>query len=167
MSTMPEDRGVSGDGEGESAAGAAAAGESSGSGDPAEAWRGVFGFDDPYESQTDAIETAIDVGQRGGYFAMEGPCGTGKTMAALTAGATLVRETTKYDRVMVVTPVKQQRIQFVEDLRTMNGRLAADPEAPDPLDGVALVGKRDLCPYGRECAVERAVRVGVHACFAD
>jgi DNA excision repair protein ERCC-2 len=152
MSTMPEDRGVSGDGEGESAAGAAAAGESSGSGDPAAAWRGVFGFDDPYESQTDAIETAIDVGQRGGYFAMEGPCGTGKTMAALTAGATLVRETTKYDRVMVVTPVKQQRIQFVEDLRTMNGRLAADPEAPDPLDGVALVGKRDLCPYGREGA---------------
>ncbi|WP_235853533.1 ATP-dependent DNA helicase [Halosimplex salinum] len=122
------------------------------SGDPETAWRDVFGFDEPYESQTDAIETAIDVGQQGGYFAMEGPCGTGKTMAALTAGATLVRTTRKYDRVMVVTPVKQQRIQFVEDLRAMNGRLAADPDAPDPLDGVALVGKRDLCPYGREGA---------------
>ena len=149
---MPEDRGASGDGDGESAGATAAAGESFESGDPAEAWRDVFGFDEPYESQTDAIETAIDVGQRGGYFAMEGPCGTGKTMAALTAGATLVRTTSKYDRVMVVTPVKQQRIQFVEDLRTMNGRLAADPEEPDPLDGVALVGKRDLCPYGREGA---------------
>ncbi|PSQ26308.1 ATP-dependent DNA helicase [Halobacteriales archaeon QS_9_67_15] len=149
---MPEDRGASGDGDGEPAGATAAAGESFESGDPAAAWRDVFGFDEPYESQTDAIETAIDVGQRGGYFAMEGPCGTGKTMAALTAGATLVRTTSKYDRVMVVTPVKQQRIQFVEDLRTMNGRLAADPEGPDPLDGVALVGKRDLCPYGREGA---------------
>ncbi|WP_246023060.1 ATP-dependent DNA helicase [Halosimplex halophilum] len=121
-------------------------------GDPAETWREVFGFAEPYESQTDAIETAIEVGQRGGYFAMEGPCGTGKTMAALTAGATLVRTTRKYDRVLVVTPVKQQRLQFVEDLRTMNARLAADPDRPDPLDGVALVGKRDLCPYGREGA---------------
>ena len=159
---MPEDRGASDD-EGRdvgtdedataSASDATAAGASETpfeSGDPATAWQDVFGFDEPYESQTDAIETAIEVGQQGGYFAMEGPCGTGKTMAALTAGATLVRNTRKYDRVMVVTPVKQQRVQFVDDLRTMNAKLARDPDAPDPLDGVALVGKRDLCPYGRE-----------------
>ncbi|MFB6139686.1 MAG: DEAD/DEAH box helicase family protein, partial [Halosimplex sp.] len=139
----------SGDGATSDGADAAAA---FGGGDPAAVWSDVFGFDEPYESQTDAIETAIDVGQRGGYLAMEGPCGTGKTMAALTAGATLVRTTSKYDRVLVVTPVKQQRIQFVEDLRTMNARLADDPDAPDPLSGVALVGKRDLCPYGREGA---------------
>jgi len=118
--------------------------------DPATAWRDLFGFDEPYESQADAVESAIGVGQRGGYLAMEGPCGTGKTMAALTAGAALVRHTRKYERVVVVTPVKQQRLQFVEDLRTMNARLAADDDLPDPLDGVALVGKRDLCPYGRE-----------------
>jgi len=120
------------------------------SGDPSTAWRELFGFDEPYESQADAVERALAVGQRGGYLAMEGPCGTGKTMAALTAGAALVRHTRKYERVVVVTPVKQQRLQFVEDLRTMNARLAADEDAPDPLDGVALVGKRDLCPYGRE-----------------
>ncbi|PSQ07412.1 ATP-dependent DNA helicase [Halobacteriales archaeon QS_5_68_33] len=120
--------------------------------DAAAGWRDFFAFDEPYESQADAIETAIEVGQREGYLAMEGPCGTGKTMAALTAGATLVEHTRKYERVVVVTPVKQQRAQFVADLRAMNERLAADEDAPDPLAGVALTGKRDLCPYGREGA---------------
>jgi DNA excision repair protein ERCC-2 len=107
------------------------------------AWREYFGFEEPYETQRDAIETAIEVGEDGGYLAMEGPCGTGKTMAALTAVATLVRHGA-YDNAVVVTPVKQQRQQFVEDLRTLNADLDR------PLDGVALVGKRDLCPYGRE-----------------
>jgi DNA excision repair protein ERCC-2 len=107
------------------------------------AWREYFGFPEPYENQQDAIERAIEVGQRQGYLAMEGPCGTGKTMAALTAGATLVRHG-DYENIVVVTPVKQQRQQFVEDLRTMNSSLE------EPLCSVSLVGKRDLCPYGRE-----------------
>ena len=111
--------------------------------DPAEAWPDFFAFPEPYENQEEAIEAAIDVGKRQGYLAMEGPCGTGKTMAALSAGAALVREGA-YENIVVVTPVKQQREQFVEDLRAMNARLE------EPLDGLALVGKRDLCPYGRE-----------------
>jgi len=108
-----------------------------------ERWREFFGFPEPYDNQRDAIETAIEAGRENGYLAVEGPCGTGKTMAALTAGATLVRGG-DYETVVVVTPVKQQRAQFVADLREMN----ADLE--EPLAGIALVGKRDLCPYGRE-----------------
>ncbi|MFB6183232.1 MAG: ATP-dependent DNA helicase [Haloarculaceae archaeon] len=107
-------------------------------------WRQYFAFEEPYGNQADAVESAIEVGRAKGYLAMEGPCGTGKTMAALTAGATLVRETDYYETVVVVTPVKQQRQQFVADLRAMNARLA------EPLRGVSLTGKRDLCPYGRE-----------------
>ena len=107
-------------------------------------WEPYFGFDEPYESQSDAIEAAIDVAQRQGYLAMEGPCGTGKTMAALTAAATLLREGDHYENVVVVTPVKQQLQQFVDDLRTLNAGLQ------EPLSGISLVGKRDLCPYGRE-----------------
>jgi len=106
-------------------------------------WRDFFGFGQPYDNQADAIESAIQAGRAKGFLAMEGPCGTGKTMAALTAGATLVREG-DYERIVVVTPVKQQLQQFVDDLRTMNAGL------DDPLRGVSLVGKRDLCPYGRE-----------------
>ena len=109
-----------------------------------EQWREFFGFEAPYDQQADAIEAAVEAGDSDGFLAMEGPCGTGKTMAALTAGAHLVRNTDSYERVLVVTPVKQQLDQFVADLRTMNAGLE------EPLDGVALVGKRDLCPYERE-----------------
>ncbi|MFC7165686.1 ATP-dependent DNA helicase [Halospeciosus flavus] len=114
-------------------------------------WEEFFAFEEPYENQADAIETALDVGERRGFLAMEGPCGTGKTMAALTAGATLVRGSSQYERILVVTPVKQQLRQFVDDLRAMNRGL------DDPLDGVALVGKRDLCPYAREDVFPREV----------
>jgi DNA excision repair protein ERCC-2 len=106
-------------------------------------WRDYFGFEQPYDNQGDAIDAAIEVGRNRGYLAMEGPCGTGKTMAALTAAATLVREN-DYENVVVVTPVKQQRQQFVADMRTLNAGLE------EPLDTIALVGKHDLCPYGRE-----------------
>ena len=107
-------------------------------------WEPYFGFSSPYENQADAIEQAIEtVGDRG-YLAMEGPCGTGKTMAALTAAATLLRETDSFDNIFVATPVKQQRQQFIDDLRTINRGIE------EPLAGVALVGKTDLCPYGRE-----------------
>ena len=107
-------------------------------------WKPYFGFESPYANQADAIETAIEtVGDRG-YLAMEGPCGTGKTMAALTAAATLLRETDEFDNIFVATPVKQQRQQFIDDLRTINRGVDT------PLAGVALVGKTDLCPYGRE-----------------
>lgn len=118
-----------------------------------EDWQSYFGFDTPYENQSDAIEAALEAGRERGYLAMEGPCGTGKTMAALTAAATLIRDGA-YDNAVVLTPVKQQRQQFVEDLRAMNDRLES------PLNGIALVGKRDLCPYGRENVFPEDV--GVH-----
>ena len=109
-----------------------------------EGWREYFGFESPYENQADAVERVIEAGKSRGFLAMEGPCGTGKTMAALTASAHLVRETDLYDRIVVVTPVKQQLQQFVDDLRTLNAGIE------EPLDGISLVGKTDLCPYGRE-----------------
>ncbi|MFO7834951.1 MAG: hypothetical protein R6V31_13120, partial [Halohasta sp.] len=107
-------------------------------------WERYFGFERPYENQADAIEAAIETVRTEGYLAMEGPCGTGKTMAALTAAAFLLRETDRFENVVVATPVKQQRQQFIDDLRTINRGL------DEPLSGVGLVGKADLCPYGRE-----------------
>lgn len=111
-------------------------------------WGAFFGYDEPYEGQEDAIETAIDVGKEGDYLVMEGACGTGKTMAALTAASHLLRHTDRYDNAAVVTPVKQQRRQFIEDLRELNDGLK------DPFDGLALVGKPDLCPYERADAFD-------------
>ena len=119
-------------------------------GDPA--WRAFFGYDEPYANQADAIEAAIDAGEEGGYLVMEGACGTGKTMAALAAAGHLLRRTDRYDNVVVATPVRQQRRQFIEDLRAINADL------DEPFAGLALVGKLALCPYERAGAFDQGVQ---------
>ncbi|MDJ1432767.1 ATP-dependent DNA helicase [Halostagnicola sp. A-GB9-2] len=111
-------------------------------------WRSVFGHPTPYDEQVDGIESAIETARDGGYTVIEGACGTGKTMIALTAGIDLVRDPdSEYERVFVLTSVKQQLHQFEEDLETINANLPSDW---DPVSGLTLVGKADVCPYNRE-----------------
>jgi len=108
-------------------------------------WTRWFPFD-PYPQQVDGVERALDVLRDGGYLALEGACGTGKTLIALAAGLEALED--RGERLLVVTPVKQQLRQFVEELRAIN---AADGDGDDDrLAGVVLVGKRDLLPYARE-----------------
>ena len=111
-------------------------------------WRPIFGHEVPYDQQVDGIETATEVARADGYLALEGACGTGKTMLALTAGLDLVRDPdSDYERVLVLTSVKQQLRQFEADLETINDGLPADW---DPISGLTLVGKADVCAYARE-----------------
>ncbi|SFR42722.1 ATP-dependent DNA helicase [Halogeometricum limi] len=111
-------------------------------------WQAVFGHSEPYPEQADGIEAAIDVAEDDGFLVVEGACGTGKTMLALTAGIDRVRDPdSEYERVLVLTSVKQQLRQFEEDLRTINDGL---PEDWRPVSGLTLVGKADVCPYSRE-----------------
>ena len=111
-------------------------------------WESVFGHDEPYPEQADGIDAAIDAADDGGFLVVEGACGTGKTMLALTAGIDRVRDPdSDYERVVVLTSVKQQLRQFEEDLRTINDGL---PEGWSPVSGLTLVGKADVCPYSRE-----------------
>jgi DNA excision repair protein ERCC-2 len=113
-------------------------------------WRDVFGHDAPYDEQVDGIETAISTGKEGGFLVLEGACGTGKTMLALTAGIDLVRDPdTDFERVLVLTSVKQQLRQFEQDIRTINANL---PDDWRRVSGLTLVGKADVCPYNRENA---------------
>ncbi len=113
-------------------------------------WRSIFGHDEPYDEQIDGIETAIDTADSGGYTVIEGACGTGKTMIALTAGIDRVRDpNSPYERVFVLTSVKQQLRQFETDLERINEHL---PDEWDPVSGLTLVGKSDVCPYNREGA---------------
>ena len=113
-------------------------------------WRDVFGHDDPYPEQEEGIATAIDTAGENGFLALEGACGTGKTMLALTAGIDLVRDPdSDYERILVLTSVKQQLRQFEQDLRLINENL---PEDWRPVSGLTLVGKADVCPYNREGA---------------
>jgi DNA excision repair protein ERCC-2 len=111
-------------------------------------WEDVFGHREPYPEQADGIEAAIETAEDGGFAVIEGACGTGKTMLALTAGIDRVRDPeSPYERVFVLTSVKQQLRQFEDDLRTINGDL---PEDWRPISGLTLVGKADVCPYSRE-----------------
>jgi len=111
-------------------------------------WTDVFGHPTPYPEQVDGIEAAIDAAEEGGFLALEGACGTGKTMLSLTAGIDRVRDPdSAFERVFVLTSVKQQLRQFESDLETINANL---PARADPVSGVTLVGKADVCPYARE-----------------
>ncbi|MFQ3293709.1 MAG: DNA excision repair protein ERCC-2, partial [Natrialbaceae archaeon] len=115
-----------------------------------EDWREVFGHQEPYKPQVDGIETAVETAQDRGFTVLEGACGTGKTMLALTAGIHLVRDPdSDFERVLVLTSVKQQLRQFEADLRTINANLS---EEWSPVSGLTLVGKADVCPYNREGA---------------
>jgi DNA excision repair protein ERCC-2 len=111
-------------------------------------WESVFGHEEPYPEQADGIDAAIDLAEDGGFLVVEGACGTGKTMLALTAGIDRVRDPdSDYERVVVLTSVKQQLRQFEEDLRMINANL---PGEWSPVSGLTLVGKADVCPYSRE-----------------
>ena len=110
-------------------------------------WRPIFGHDEPYDDQIDGIETAIETAMDAGFLAVEGACGTGKTMLALTAGISLVRDSdSKFERVLVLTSVKQQLKQFEADLRTINANLPSEWRS---VSAMTLVGKADVCPYNR------------------
>lgn len=109
------------------------------------AWQRVFGHSHPYENQQRGIELALDVFSDNGYLALEGACGTGKTMLALTAGIQAVRDrSTPFERILVATSVKQQLRQFERDLAQIESNR---PEEMDPVTALTLVGKADVCPY--------------------
>ncbi|CDK39892.1 helicase c2 [Halorubrum sp. AJ67] len=111
-------------------------------------WADLFGHPEPYPEQADGIDAAIDAAEDGGFLALEGACGTGKTMLALTAGLDRVRDPeSDFERVFVLTSVKQQLRQFETDLQTINDDFPSDY---DPVSGLTLVGKADVCPYARE-----------------
>ena len=111
-------------------------------------WEEIFGHPEPYPHQRTAIKDIIQTSLSDGYTVMEGGCGTGKTMISLTAGLRLVMDPrTKFERIMVLTSVKQQLRQFESDLKIINSNL---PEDISPARAVTLVGKTDLCPYSRE-----------------
>ena len=54
------------------------------SADPA--WRPIFGHAEPYDEQVDGIDAAVETAREDGFLALEGACGTGKTMLVVRLG---------------------------------------------------------------------------------
>ena len=117
-------------------------------------WTPYFRYDTVYGDQRAAIESLLDALGENGYYLKEGACGTGKTLAAVTASVHAMRDPEQlsdrtpagetfpaYDRTVVVTPVKQQLQQFVGELRGVN---AALPAGVEPVQTVVMRGQADM-----------------------
>lgn len=118
------------------------------------AWTPYFRYDSIYNDQREAIDSFLDILAENGYYLKEGACGTGKTLAAVTASIHAMRDPDEladrvsssadfptFDRTIVVTPVKQQLQQFIGELRGVNEKLPAEF---DPVRTVVLRGRSDM-----------------------
>lgn len=105
----------------------------------------LFPYDQPREAQVDGMSVLSDVASENGYAAIEGACGTGKTILALVPLLKKVRSrSTDIDRILVITDVKQQRRAFEEAVRDINNSL---PEHKSPVTALTLTGKSDVDPF--------------------
>ena len=117
-------------------------------------WTQYFRYDTIYNDQQTAIESFLDSLANQDYYLKEGACGTGKTLAALTASVHAMRDSDSlsnrapagcsfpdYRRTMIVTPVKQQLNQFIGELRGVNETL---PDEVEPIDTVVMRGQADM-----------------------
>lgn len=127
-------------------------------GDIDEDWTDYFRYGSVYADQADAIETFLDLLADNGLYLLEGACGTGKTLAAITGGIHAIRDRRhlssnraddgetfpEYSQLAVVTPVKQQLKQFVEEMRGVNSSL---PAGTKKVPTVVMRGRGDMMPY--------------------
>lgn len=108
-------------------------------------WDTFFPYPEPYNDQKDAIKTTKNTLRNDGFQMIEAACGTGKTLIALTSALELVRDpSTKYERVMCITSVKQQLRAFEDDMEAINANLPDDERS---VKGLTLVGKADMCSW--------------------
>lgn len=138
-------------------------------------WQYFFPYGTPYTDQERAIHTTLDAALDNGFGVIEAPCGTGKTLASLSAGLAILRDPrTPIKRIVVLTHLKQQQQAFEADLELINSQLPDNPTpatvsdlATDtethppsvhqvrPVTAVTLVGKADLCPYVASGEIDR------------
>jgi DNA excision repair protein ERCC-2 len=115
----------------------------------------LFGYDNPRENQVKGMKSALETVGDEGYYVLEGACGTGKTMLSLSPLLALVRShKTDFERIVVVTSVKQQQRAFEDDIEQINSTL---PDDQEPVSGVTLVGKSDVNPYSRHDVLDENI----------
>lgn len=121
-------------------------------------WAPYFRYESVYQDQIDAVDTFLSLLSQNGYYVLEGACGTGKTLAAVTGGIHAIRDQDQltetleeggdefpdYSRMLVVTPLKQQLRQFVREMKGINQSL---PKGKSPVSTVVIRGRTDMMPY--------------------
>lgn len=108
----------------------------------------LFPYDEARDSQIDGISRIRDAVDNEGVVTMEGACGTGKTLTALTPYLDAVRDkTVEVDQILAVTSVKQQMEAFQDEIRRINNSL---PDNVKPISAVTMVSVSDLHPYVKQ-----------------
>ena len=111
-----------------------------------------FPYDTPRDAQVQGVPQVQQTARINGFFLLEGACGSGKTILALSPLIEKVRrEDTDYERVLVITSVKQQLRAFEEAVKDINGALDSDT---DPVTALTMTGKADVDPYVRQGVVD-------------
>lgn len=124
---------------------------------------GLFPYDEPYDDQYEGIEATIRNFRNKGFTVTEGACGTGKTLIALISALGVIRDPqTEFEQALVITSFKQQQSAFEDDIESINAAIEDEygfaREAPtryQPVTGLSLVGKGDLCPYTDSGAIDQ------------
>lgn len=100
----------------------------------------IFPHNKMRESQEDGIPKVYNHLKNNKWVLLEGATGTGKTILTLSSLLKLI-EDTKYERIMVVTNVKQQQNIFENEIKKIN--INTDKN----INSVTLKGKNELCTF--------------------
>lgn len=110
-------------------------------------------YDELRDAQKDGIEQAIEAAEHDGFLVLEGACGTGKTLLSMLPFLSYVEDpSSKYERVVAITSVKQQMEIFEKEVENINEQRVEDGELP--FSSITLSGKSDVCPYVKHNAIE-------------
>jgi DNA excision repair protein ERCC-2 len=115
-------------------------------------YRSLFPYEEAREAQKDGMNVIGEAVQNDGIVTMEGACGTGKTLTALVPYLSAVRSSdSDYERVMIVTSVKQQMTAFQDEIIRINESL---PDGVRPVSALTLVSVSDLHPFVEKGVVD-------------
>lgn len=105
----------------------------------------LFPYESARKAQEDGMSVIGNAAENEGIVTMEGACGTGKTLTALVPYLSAVRSSsTDYNRIMIVTSVKQQMAAFQDEIIRINESL---PDSVKPISALTLVSVSDLHPF--------------------
>lgn len=109
----------------------------------------LFPYDSFRTSQKEGIPKVYENVKDNGYVILEGACGTGKTLLSLLPLIKLVKEKdNKFNKILVLTSVKQQKHVFEDEINAINKETDYD------LDSISISGKSELCTYVDEDTIE-------------
>ena len=89
-----------------------------------------------YPNQEDAMKNIASALEKGDVVLFEGACGTGKTLSALAPALDIAEKQNK--KVIIVTNVHQQMVQFIHEARDINRKT--------DIKVAVIKGKQSVCP---------------------